>query len=67
MLSSKVESVIPRDGGALGVSIKTSKGETLDETFDKILLSVGRKPNTDLLKLENTDIDIIKQYKCKKS
>jgi len=58
LLSSKVESVIPRDGGGLGVSIKTSKGETLDETFDKILLSVGRKPNTDLLKLENTDIDI---------
>ena len=33
----------------------------VEEVFDKILLSVGRKPNTGLLKLENTDINIDKR------
>ena len=61
LLSSKVESVTPADNNRLKVSIKTTKDEMVEEVFDKILLSVGRKPNTGLLKLENTDINIDKR------
>ena len=55
MLSSKVVDVAPNEKGGLGVVID-SGGENKELTFDKILVSVGRKPNTSQLNLESTDI-----------
>lgn len=55
MLSSKVVDVVPSEEGGLGVVID-SGGENKQLTFDKILVSVGRRPNTSQLNLESTNI-----------
>ena len=57
MLSSKVVSVSSNDRGDLSVVIESS-GVSKDYSFDKILISVGRKPNTDLLDIKMTDIEL---------
>ena len=56
-VSSKVTKAELRDDKTLTVTIKNNKGTT-KETFNKILVSVGRKPNTGLLNLEATDIKV---------
>ena len=55
ILSSKVINITDNDNDTLLVTIE-NKDETLCKEFDKVLVAVGRKPNTDLLKIENTDI-----------
>ena len=55
MLSSKVTAVMPNDDNTLNVSIEKEE-KTSTHTYDKVLVSVGRKPNTHLLNLETTDI-----------
>ena len=57
-LSSKVVSVEEKNN-KLKVSIQKN-GKTTSESFDKALVSVGRKPNTDTLQIGNTDILIQK-------
>ena len=57
MLSSKVISVNANKNKTLTVEIENEKGvET--KTYHKVLISVGRKPNTGLLKVENADINV---------
>jgi len=53
--SSKITNVDYNKDGKVEVSIDTGKS-TIKEAFDKILISVGRKPNTDILEIENTSI-----------
>ena len=57
-LSSKVVSVEEKNN-KLKVSIQKN-GKITSEPFDKALVSVGRKPNTDTLQIGNTDILIQK-------
>ena len=57
-LSSKVVSVEEKNN-KLKVSIQKN-GKIRSESFDKALVSVGRKPNTDTLQIGNTDILIQK-------
>ena len=57
-LSSKVVSVEEKNN-KLKVSIQKN-GKITSESFDKALVSVGRKPNTDTLQIGNTDILIQK-------
>ena len=57
MLSSKVISVSPMDDGSLTVIMESKDGQK-EEVFDKALVSVGRKPNSTLLNLSATDVDI---------
>ena len=57
MLSSKVVSVTPADKDRLKVLIN-NKDKALEQVFDKILISVGRSPNSDLLNLVTTDIKL---------
>ena len=57
-LSSKVVSVEEKNN-KLKVSIQKN-GKITSESFDKALVSVGRKPNTDNLQIGNTDILIQK-------
>ncbi len=55
MLSSKVTNVDVSHIGAVKVSIEKDN-ETIEQTYEKVLVAVGRKPNTDMLKLEETDV-----------
>ena len=57
MLSSKVTNVDVGTEGEVKVSIEKNN-ETKEHTYEKVLIAVGRKPNTDLLQLENTDIEV---------
>ena len=57
MLSSKVTSVSPMDDGSLIVVMESKDGQK-EEVFDKVLVSVGRKPNSTLLNLSATDVDM---------
>ena len=60
LLSSKVTSVEPNDDGTLNVTIDNDK-ETLMQVYDKVLVSVGRKPNTNLLNINATDVEVDQQ------
>ena len=56
LLSSKVSSIEPEKDGRLRVAIENKKGKTTD-SYDKVLIAVGRKPNSHLLNLKVTDIE----------
>ena len=60
LLSSKVTSVEANDDGTLNVTIENDK-ETLMQVYDKVLVSVGRKPNTNLLNINATDVEVDQQ------
>ena len=57
LLSSKVSSIEPVKDSRLKVVIENKKGKTTD-SYDKVLIAVGRKPNSHLLNLKVTDIEI---------
>lgn len=59
MLSSKVVSVKPNSDNTLAVEIQSDKG-LKTETYDKVLVSVGRKPNTNLLNISSTGVFVNK-------
>jgi|TARA_B100000929_G_scaffold2340_1_gene1938 dihydrolipoamide dehydrogenase len=56
-VSSKVTKVEPNKDSTLTVTIKNEKGSST-EVFNKVLVSVGRKPNTGLLNIEATDVKV---------
>ena len=56
-VSSKVTKVEPSHNDTLTATIKKDKGSS-KEVFNKVLVSVGRKPNTGLLNTEATDIKV---------
>ncbi len=53
---SKVSDIEERDGG-FAVSIE-HEGEVTTGQYDRVLVAIGRKPNTDDLGLENTAIEV---------
>ena len=57
LLSSKVSSIEPEKDSRLKVVIENKEGKTTD-FYDKVLIAVGRKPNSHLLNLKVTDIEI---------
>ncbi|RKZ14041.1 dihydrolipoyl dehydrogenase [bacterium] len=57
MLNTKVASLKELKSG-VKVSLEDSKGEVTEQKFDKVLVSIGRKPNTQNLGLENTTIEV---------
>jgi len=57
MLSSKVHSIKEVKGG-ISVSIQDNEGKTSDQIYDYVLMSIGRKPDTKGLGLENTKVKI---------
>ena len=57
LVSSKVISVETNENGTLTVAIENDKG-TKRERFNKVLVSVGRKPNSNFLNLDSTDIEM---------
>ena len=60
LLSSKVLNIEAKKDGSLEVTIEGKSGKS-KETYDKVLIAVGRKPNIELLKLDNTDITLDEQ------
>ena len=56
-VSSKVTKAEPNHNGTLTATIKNDKGSS-SEVFNKVLVSVGRKPNTGLLNIEATDVKV---------
>lgn len=42
----------------LKAKFKTENGELIEDIFDKILISVGRKPNSNNLAIENTQVKV---------
>ena len=57
LLSSKVTNLEVQKNNSINVSIENGKGVTNDN-YDKVLVAIGRKPNTELLNLNNTDIKL---------
>ncbi len=55
MTESKVLSITPRDGG-FDVSIEHD-GATVEKRYDRVLVAIGRRPNSDDLGLENTKVE----------
>lgn len=57
MLDTKVVEMKETKKG-IKVSLEGEELEETELTFDKVLVSVGRKPNSENLGLDNTDVDI---------
>lgn len=60
MVKSKVVEVKPNKDTALDVTIDNN-GETIKQNFDKVLVSVGRRPNTENLGLEKLGVRLTEQ------
>jgi dihydrolipoamide dehydrogenase len=54
---AEVEAV-RREGDTVHIRYRSATGETVDDTFDYVLLSAGRKPNVDGLALQNTSLTL---------
>jgi dihydrolipoamide dehydrogenase len=57
---TRVVSVEDQSDG-LQVRLEDKNGETSEHRFDRVLVSVGRRPNTESLGLENTRVEIDEQ------
>jgi dihydrolipoamide dehydrogenase len=57
MLSTKVVQVAG-DGDGLRVTLEDSGGARTEERFDKVLVSVGRKPNSQIAGLDQTKVRV---------
>ena len=57
LLSSKVTSIVPNKNDSLKVTIENEKGFQ-EKTVSKVLVAVGRRPNSKLLNLAATDVEI---------
>ena len=57
LLSSKVTAIEPNEDETLNVTIENNKG-TITETYNKVLVAVGRKPNTQILNIKSTTIQL---------
>ena len=55
-LGTEVVSI--RESGKLGYVTMASAKESKEETFDRVLISVGRRPNTDEIGIENTKVEL---------
>ena len=55
-LGTEVVSI--RESGKLGYVTLASVNESKEESFDRVLLSVGRRPNTDAIGIENTKVEL---------
>lgn len=57
MLDSKVVELKEAKDG-LKVKIRNNEGKTFEEEYDYVLMSIGRKPTTEGLGLENTNVKV---------
>lgn len=57
MLSSKVLE-LKEQGNSISVKIQTADGKIIDQSYDYVLMSIGRKPDVRGLGLENTKVSV---------
>ncbi|MEM7346619.1 MAG: dihydrolipoyl dehydrogenase [Chloroflexota bacterium] len=57
LLKTTVTEMVETDDG-IRVTLQGDKVETPEQTFDKVLVAIGRKPNTEGLGLSNTKVEI---------
>jgi len=57
MVETKVSAMKETDEG-IAVTFEDNKGKSKDKTYTKVLVAVGRKPNTENLGLENTKVAV---------
>ena len=57
LLSSKVTKLEVQKNNSINVTIENGNGVTRSN-YNKVLIAIGRKPNLELLKIENTDIKL---------
>ncbi len=57
MLETKVCEIVDA-GDSVTVKVEDKKGTASELVYDRVLISVGRKPNTQELGLENTNIEV---------
>ena len=55
-LNTEIVSI--RESGKSGYVTMATAEETIEESFDRILVSVGRRPNTDKIGLEHTKVEL---------
>lgn len=60
LLNTKVTDIKEQKNG-VAVSFENNKGESNNRRFDKVLIAIGRKPNSDNLGLEKTTIKLDEQ------
>ena len=60
LYNSKAQRTAKSDDGAITVTIETDSGSS-QRTVDALLISVGRKPNTDGMCLEKVGVDVTKK------
>lgn len=60
MLETRVEDIKASDK-TVSVTMQDKEGTSFTKTYDRVLISVGRKPNTSDLGLENTKVQIDQQ------
>lgn len=57
LLSTRVTEM-NEEADSVSVSFQPAEGEAFTETFDRVLISIGRRPNSENLGLENTKVEI---------
>ncbi len=57
MTKTKVTNIIKKDGKNL-VTFDSEEGKTFEKLYDKVLVCIGRKPNTDTLAIDTTGIEL---------
>ncbi len=57
MLSSKVLE-LKDQGNSISVKIQTADGNIIDQSYDFVLMSIGRRPDTKGLGLDNTNVKV---------
>jgi dihydrolipoamide dehydrogenase len=58
---AKAENIRKADQG-VQVTVKLQNGKSEEMTFDSLLIAVGRKPNTDKIGLENTKVELDREF-----
>jgi dihydrolipoamide dehydrogenase len=59
MLETKVVKMEPISGGGITVTFADKEGKEFKENYNKVLVSIGRKPNSENLGLENTKVKVL--------
>ncbi len=57
MLNTRVESLDVKRGG-VAAKLAMADGKSVEEKFDKVLIAIGRRPNSQGLGLENTKVQL---------
>ncbi|MGH9407825.1 MAG: dihydrolipoyl dehydrogenase, partial [Vicinamibacterales bacterium] len=57
LLETKVVAM-KTDGDAVTVTLEAKGGERKDQTFDRVLVSIGRRPNSAIPGLDRTNVDV---------